>query len=396
MIDFDEASALIDGMAVPLEPEDVPLGQALGRILARPVVAAVASPPSDVSAMDGYAVRTADLATLPIRLPIAGHSFAGGGDPGALPRGTCWRVFTGAPVPRGADRVVVQEAVRSAGEMARFESPLAEETHIRRSGSDFPLGTQLLEAGTAMGPRQLVAAAAADRALLGCVRRPRLSLFATGDELAEPGCARARNGSIPESITWGLAALAGRWGGETIARYRVGDDAGAARAHIATALDASDLVVVIGGASVGQKDLARAMFAPFALALTFSKVAMKPGKPVWLGRAGATPVIGLPGNPTSAMVTARLLLAPLVAGLAGRAPAVARAWHRRELAASAPAVGDRETFLRARLEEDGRVHPLGNQQSHAQHALAAADVLVRRAPGSTALAAGEAVEVLEF
>ncbi len=396
MISFDEAGALIDRVAAPLGPEPVPLDRAQGRILAAPVHAAVASPPCDVSAMDGYAVNTADLARLPAHLPIGGPSYAGTADPGPLPRGACMRVFTGAPIPGGADRVVIQEAVRAEGAVAVFESRPAPETHIRRSGSDFALGARLLVEGAVLGPRQLVAAAAADRSVLSCYRRPRIALFATGDELAEPGTAHDRAGAIPDSISPGLAALVAQWGGETVARHRVGDDAEAARDEASAALAASDLVVVIGGASVGEKDLARAMFAPFGLDLLFSKLAMKPGKPVWLGRAGEVLVIGLPGNPTSAMVTARLLLAPLVAGLAGRAPTLTRRWRRRQLASRVPPVGERETFLRARLDTAGRAHVLGNQQSHAQHALAEADVLLRRSPHAPALAAGEPVDTLAF
>ncbi len=396
MISFDEASARIDHAAVPLGTEQVPLARSSGRVLARPVVAAVASPPSDVSAMDGYAVRTGDLASLPARLPIAGRSYAGNADPGELPEGACMRVFTGAPVPRHADRVVVQEAVRAEGQTAVFDSPSGPEAHIRRSGSDFPCGTQLLAAGTALGPRQLIAAAAADRAALDCFRRPRIALFATGDELAEPGTARDRTGAIPESISHGLAALLAQWGGQLVARHRVEDDAEAAQGEAAAALGSSDLVVVIGGASVGEKDLARNMFAPHGLDLLFSKVAMKPGKPVWFGRAGATLVIGLPGNPTSAMVTARLLLAPLTAGLAGRDPGDARRWRRHELATGTPPIGARETFLRARLDDADRAHPLGNQQSHAQHALAQADLLIRCPPHAAGFAEGDLVETLDF
>lgn len=396
MISFDEALDRLVEFAKPLGAELVALADAHGRILAEPVIAAVDSPPANVSAMDGYAVIEADLQTLPQRLMVASEIFAGTGDAGRIKAGECARIFTGAPVPAGADRVIVQEVVSREADVALFDQPLSPARHIRQRGGDFTAGTILLPAGTRLGPRQMVAAAGADQAALRCIRRPRVQLLATGDELAEPGTARDRCGAIPESVSFGIDALIRQWGGDVVARHRLTDRLEEMEAVARTAVDDADLVVVTGGASVGEKDFAKAMFQPIGLDLAFAKVAIKPGKPVWLGRAGGTLVLGLPGNPTSAMTTARLLLAPLVAGLSGRKPKEACQWIGAPLSKGIAANGDRENFLRARRLENGDVEPIGNQDSGAQHALAEADLLLRRTHGAPALSTGAEVYILDF
>jgi molybdopterin molybdotransferase len=389
VIGFDEALALVAETARPLGRERVPLAEAHGRVLAAPVVAEVDAPPADVSAMDGYAVRDADL---PGRLRVAGESAAGGGPPPSLAAGTCLRIFTGAPVPEGADRVVIQEEVARDGDFAMFGTP-GPARHIRLRGSDFARGDLLLAPGRMLDPRALVAAAGADSGEVEVWRRPRLAILATGDELTEPGAARAAPGAIPDSVSLGVAALAEEWGAELVLRRRLGDDLPALERAAAEALAAADIVVVTGGASVGELDHGKAMFAPARLELIFSKVAIKPGKPVWLGRAGPRLVVGLPGNPNSALVTARLLLAPLLAGLTGR-PA-APGWRRAALAERLPATGGRETFYRA-AAAGAAVRPLSNQDSGAQSTLAAADLLIRRAAGAPLAEAGEEVDVIDF
>ena len=389
MIGFDEAAFLVAEAARPLGTERIPLDQARKRILAAPVAAEVDSPPADVSAMDGYAVRDADL---PGRLRVAGESFAGSPDEAPLEPGACIRIFTGAPVPEGADRVVIQEEARREGESAIFDRP-GPARHIRRRGSDFARGTVLLEPGRPLDARALVAAAGADLAEVEAWRRPRLVIIGTGDELVAPGSARGTPGAIPESVSLGIATFAEEWGAEVVARRRLADDLPLLERAAAEALESADLVVVTGGASVGERDHAKAMFAPSALELIFSKVAIKPGKPVWLGRAGGRLVLGLPGNPNSALVTARLLLAPLIHGLTGRPPMLP--WRQAKLAADLPATGSRETFTRA-VAAGGAVRPLANQDSGAQSTLAAADRLIRRAAGAPAAAAGETVEVIDF
>jgi molybdopterin molybdotransferase len=393
MISFDEAIGLLATAARPLGSERVPLAAAHGRVLAAPVVAQVSSPPQHVSAMDGYAVRDADVRALPAELRVAGESLAGRAHAGALPAGATVRIFTGAPVPEGAERVVIQENVQREGDSAVVLT-LGDSRYIRTAGSDFAVGELLLEAGTLLNPRALVAAAAADLAEVEVFRRPWVRLLATGDELAEPGTARSRPEAIPDSVSFGVAALAREWGGETAEPVRLADDLPLLEREARAALDGIDILIVTGGASVGERDFAKAMSGD-ALQLIFSKVAIKPGKPVWLGRVGEALILGLPGNPTSALVTARLFLAPLLTGINGRPPESALRWRRLPLAEPVGPTGHRETFSRARLEGE-RLSLLPNQDSGAQKMLVAADLLVRRPAGAAGYAEGELLDVLEF
>ena len=395
MIGFDEAVELVRSAARPRGIETVPIARGAGRVLARAVTAEVDSPRSDVSSMDGFAVRDADLDALPAHLKLVGASHAGAGWSGSVAAGTCVRIFTGAPVPEGADRVVIQENVRASGGAAVIDEHPGPATHIRKRGSDFAAGEELLPAGRLLDPRAVVVAAAGDIAQLDVYRRPRLHILSTGDELAEPGTARERADAIPDSVSFGVAALAAQWGAQCVARSRVKDDLERMEGVARAAIEDADLVVVTGGASVGEKDFAKAMFEPLGLELIFSKVSIKPGKPVWLGRVGTKLVIGLPGNPTSALVTARLLLAPLLAGLTGRPAECALAWRKERLATPLGPCGARETFHRARWR-NGAAEVLAFQDSCAQKALAEADLLVRQPAKSPAAEIGSEVDALEF
>jgi len=276
MISFDEAFALLSEVARPLGRETVPTPKAGGRILAEPVVAAIDAPPRDCSSMDGYAVRDADLAVLPARLLLAGESFPGRGFEGRVEPGQSVRIFTGAPVPAGADRVIIQEEVRREGDMAIFEEEPGEGRHIRQSGSDFTQGETLVPPGRRLDARALIAAGAADAEKVEVWRRPRIALITTGDELVEPGQARSQFGMIPESLSLGVAALAEQWGASVSRRIRLADDLPHLERAAAEMLAKSDLVVVTGGASVGERDYARAMFAPSGLELLFSRLRSSP------------------------------------------------------------------------------------------------------------------------
>ncbi len=395
MISFDEAVAIIAEAAKPRVTETVAIADAGGRSLAEDVVARVDAPPCDVSAMDGYAVRDADLKNLPARLHLVGECFAGASFGGSVTPGTCVRIFTGASIPAGADRVVIQEIVSREAEVATFAEKPGSARHIRQKGTDFSKGDILLKDGTRLGYRQLVAAAGGDHASLRVWRRPQLVVLGTGDELTAPGSAADRPGTIPESVSFGIQALAEDWGANVADRIHLRDELPLMIEAAERALEDADLIVVTGGASVGEKDFAKAMFADQGLELLFAKVAIKPGKPVWLGRANGKLVMGLPGNPTSALVTARLLLAPLVTGLSGRDPKSALCWRDAPLAQPVEECGTRETFLRARAVS-GDVEPISNQDSSAQHALAQADLLIRRPAGASAAAAGKTVPVLDF
>lgn len=393
MISFDDAAALIRRISQPLPMELVPLDRAAGRVLARPVVAAYTAPAFPISAMDGYAVREADLTHAPVKLPVAGESFAGQPFGRRAGAGTCVRIFTGAVVPPGFDRVVIQENVGQSNGLAFFDRIPAGSRHIRPVGSDFFAGETIVPAGAVLTPQALVAAAGGDVGEVAVTGQPRLAILATGDELEPPGMAYRRAGAVPDSVSIGIAALAEHFGAAVVLRRCVSDVLESLEQAADEALACSDIVVVTGGASVGERDYARDMFRRHALEPVFSKVAMKPGKPVWVSRAGRRLVVGLPGNPGSALVTARVFLAPLVAGLAGRGPDIAWQWRRVLLGEDAPAVGDRETFFRGLLNE-GRAVFVGNQDSSAQAALGVSSILVRRAAGAPPLPAGEEVSVL--
>ncbi|MGV6875689.1 molybdopterin molybdotransferase MoeA [Pseudochelatococcus sp. B33] len=397
MISFDEAVTLIRQHAVPLGAEHVPVERAAGRVLARPITALRTAPAAETSSMDGYAVREADLAGAsaerPVGLPVVGESYAGGPFAGEAEPGTCVRIFTGAIVPPGFDRVVIQEHVRRSEGLAVFDRVPSGGRHIRAAGSDFSAGETILPAGTLLTPQALVAAAGADVGEVMVTRRPRISVLPTGDELAPPGAAHLKAGLVPDSVSIGIAALAQSFGGEVVRRRRLADSLDMLEQGAGEALADSDIVVVTGGASVGDRDHARDMFRGHGLDLVFSKVAVKPGKPAWLGRAKGRLVVGLPGNPGSALVTARLFLAPLAAGLSGRDPEEAWRWETARLGEDAPAVGDRETFFRGRLR-DGKVFFVGNQDSGAQAALGLSRILIRRAAEQDVLPAGEDVRIL--
>ena len=395
MISFDEAIETIRSAARPLGSETVAIERAAWRVLASPVIGAIDSPRADVSAMDGYAVRNADLKDFPVRLMIVGQSFPGAGWPETLEPGRCVRIFTGAPLPSGADRIVIQEQVRRENRNAIIEADPGPATWVRPRGKDFRAGDAIVPLGRLLDPAALVAAAGADCALLDVAIRPRLALLSTGDELTQPGAARRSALAVPESVSVGLAAFADKWGAAVTGCARVGDDLAMMTAAAREMTQAADIIIVTGGASVGERDLARAMFEPLGLELLFSKVAIRPGKPAWFGRIGDRLVLGLPGNPTSALVTARLLLAPLLGMMLGRPLEAALGWEPARLVSALPACDARETFHRARLCR-GAVSLLGFQESHAQKALSDADVLVRQPANSRPVPAGEIADVLKL
>ena len=393
MNSFDEAVALTLPLCTPLEAETIPLAKAHGRVLAAPVIARTDSPRAAVSAMDGYAVKGAALVGREFHL--IGHSYPGAAYDGDVGEDQAVRIFTGAPVPSGADRVVMQENVTRDATVTVTDAGSGA-AHVRAQGSDFKAGDELLPAGRLLDARAMVAAGGADHAEIEVVRRPGVIVIGTGDELLEPGSAHLTRHGIPESVSFGVAALTEAWGGVALARLRLADDLAHLKSAAAEALSQADVVVVTGGASVGERDFARAMFEDCGLELIFSKVEMKPGKPVWLGRAQGKLIVGLPGNPTSAMVTGRLFLAPLIAGLAGRDPKAAWRWRTAALASDVPRTGDRETFYRGHIGAGGAIIPALDQDSGSQKTIAEADVLIRRRAEAPAAPAGAEVEVLDF
>ncbi len=389
-IDFDEALAIVTGVSALAGSEQLPLAAAAGRVLRSPVVATFDSPRSDVSMMDGYAIGGAEEDKT---FDVIGTSAAGGRFGGAVGAGQAVRIFTGAALPDGATRVAIQENVLIDGDrMTIVDSSTT--SFVRAKGSDFKTSDIVVDVGVRMTPGGLVAAAGAGADRVEVARRPRVVTIATGDELRAPG-APLDVDSIPDSIGLGLATMLGAMGTDVLGHRLLDDDLPALERAASDAVAVADLVVVTGGASVGARDHAKAMFAPLGMEILFSKVAIKPGKPVWLGRIGSTLVMGLPGNPGSALVTARLLLAPLVARLLGQQTPPVLQWIGIPSAAPIPSTGDRETFLRATMI-DGRLHPVANQDSGAQRALGHADWLIRCPANQGPLDAGTMVRALAF
>lgn len=384
---------ILDG-AARLGVEIVPLTESLGRVLAQPVVADRHQPPFDASAMDGWAIRRADYAPGKA-FAIAGESAAGKAYPRQVQAGEAVRIFTGAPIPPGADLVIIQEEAVREGETVRFEAGGDPKANRRAAGGDFQAGDVLLEAGVVIDPWRLCLVASAGLAQVPVARRPRVAILATGDELVPPG-GSPRPDQIFESGSFALAALIGAWGGEVFRLTAAADDAAAIAAAVRPV--EADLIVTIGGASVGDHDLVKPALRTLGLELAVETVAVRPGKPTWFGRLGeGRRVLGLPGNPASAMVCAELFLRPLLAALTGDGDGELRLVPAR-LAAPLPATGLREHWMRATLsvDPDGRtvasVFP--DQDSSLVGVFSRADALLRRRADTPACSANDVVDVL--
>ena len=373
----------------PLERVDLPLGEALGRVLAEDIHAVRDQPPFTNSSMDGWAVRASDA---PGRLAIVGESAAGHGFEGRLSPGQAIRIFTGAALPEGADAVVIQEDARRDGEGVEVPAAAVGD-NVRLAGRDFRAGDRLLASGLRLDPWRLSLCASAGRDHVGVIRRPRVSIVSTGEEVVE---APARPGpwQIYDSGSPGLEAMLTTWGAEVRRVTGVRDRREAVREAIAQA--GGDLVVTLGGASVGDHDLVRAAAGDLGLSMKVESVAVRPGKPTFFGiLSDGRALLGLPGNPASAFVCAELFLRSLVAGLEGR-PA-APVLRTLPLVAPLPANGPREHWMRARLRtgaEGESVEAFTDQDSSLVRIFSEADALLRRLPGAPALAGGDRVEVL--
>ena len=388
----EEALARMLIGATPVGIEDVSLAEALGRTLARDILAARSQPPFDASAMDGWAVRAADC---PGVLRIVGESAAGRGFAGVLAAGQAVRIFTGAPTPAGADTVIIQEVARRDGDLLTVPAADAPR-HIRLAGCDFKAGDRLLERGTRLDPWRLALAAAAGAPRLAVSRRPKVAILSAGDEVVEPGDEPGPF-QIFNSGATALAGLVRAWGGEPVVLAPVGDDLDSTTAAVAGG--GGDVVVTLGGASVGDHDLVKPAMASLGLQLAVESVDVRPGKPTWFGMLGdGRRVLGLPGNPASAMVCAELFLKPLLIMLLGGDPTV-RLIKARALRAM-PANEGREHWMRARLSHgiDGALsaEPFADQDSSLVRVFADADALVRRSRGAPAVLEGEPLEALRL
>jgi molybdopterin molybdotransferase len=397
MLSFDEARARWLSGIRPVAAERVPTRDAPGRTLAVDVIADRALPTFDHSAMDGYAVATADCAgDGPYVLRMAGESRAGRASK-AHARGTACRILTGAPLPPGADAVVMQENVTLEGGAVVFAERPRAGAHVRRAGEDLAGGALALRAGTRLSPGSVALASMLGRAELAVARRPRVTVLCTGDELVSPGGAPGP-GEIFESNSAPLVALARQAGAAVRVAPIAADDERATIEAVAGALEGSDVLVTVGGVSVGDRDHVRPALEHAGVSLDFWKVAIKPGKPLAVGRRGEMYVLGVPGNPASAMVTFVLFGMPLLRGLQGDAHP-APAWLPVRLALGRRRSPDRVEFVRASLSVEGGsliATALDNQASGAATSLAASDGIAAVRPGEAPLAAGAAVEFLRW
>jgi len=393
LLPLENAIAAILGRVPAPTGESVPLAEAAGRVLFAPIVARHDQPPFNASAMDGYAVRAADVVA-DRALRIIGMAQAGAGFAGVVGEGEAVRIFTGAPVPMGADAVIMQEEARVDGALVRFASQPQPGRSVRARGNDFVTGQQLVEAGVRLTPMQLAVAAAANAPALTVSRRPRIALLATGDELELPGAALGPD-QIIASNSFGLAPLLAPYA-ETLTDHGIArDDRAQLRGKLeAIFADEPDVLITTGGASVGDHDIVQEILLELGVTLDFWKINMRPGKPLMFGTLGRTLVFGLPGNPVSAMVTAIVFIKPAL-----------RAWlglndqpgWLMPLAGATPANTARRHFMRARLLQTPtgpQAQPISQTDSGHTSSMAHAELLIvqpEQDPGQTA---GTLVEVL--
>lgn len=393
MISVSEARALLLGAAKPLGSEQIALREARGRTLREDIVATRGQPPFRASAMDGYAVRAADT---PGVLRMIGETSAGRALDRALGPGECARIFTGAPLPSGADSVLIQEdAIRDAD---RVTSPaLTAGRHVRAAGVDFEAGDTLLRSGRLLDAAGIALAAAAGRPSLEVTRRPRVAVLSGGNEIVSPGASPAPD-QIFDSMSYSVATLAESWGATASTGSPFQDDTGAIAKSVAQAIETHDLTIIVGGASVGDHDHARPALRTLGAEFLFEKIALRPGKPTWFARVDERLVLGLPGNPASALVCSRLFLRPLLDALCGRdSDASVRTLYARTRT-PLEANGARETYLRAHVEADANgqlwARAPHNQDSSLISVFAGANALIVRAANAPAAPASALIDVL--
>jgi molybdopterin molybdotransferase len=397
VISVEEALSRLLEPLEPLPPEQVSIVDALGRVLAEDVAARRTQPPFAVSAMDGYAVRAEDVSTVPVELRIVAEVPAGAGFGGHVGAGETARIFTGAPLPAGTDTIVVQENTEREGDRVRVLEGAPRGRYVRREGLDFGEGDVLLRAGRRLTARDIGLLAAMNRPWLFVHRRARVGILSTGDEIVMPGDPIGPH-QIVSSNSLALAAFVTACGGIPVSAGNAPDDPEALR-QIAAATSGVDLLVTTGGASVGEHDLVRDALAADGLELDFWQIAMRPGKPLMVGRYRGTPMLGLPGNPVSTLVCALLFLKPALDRVGGVSPS-AEATPTARLGVPLAKNDRRQDYLRSRLAHaaDGtfEVFPFEVQDSSMMRLLAAADCLVVRPPNAPAIAAGATVPIIPF
>lgn len=398
LLPVEEALARLLAAAHPVtDVDEVSLHEANGRILAADLVARLTQPPFNASAMDGYALRVADAAEVGSLLTVIGESAAGHGFAGKVGAGEAVRIFTGAPVPEGADSILLQEDAETlADNRIRTTFAVTAGRHIRPRGQDFTEGDVGLTAGRSMDFSHLTLSAAMNHATLLVYRRPRIAVLATGDELLPPGKMPGPS-QIIGSNSFGIAALARDNGAEVIDLGIVPDDRDLLRQAVERARGLSvDVLVTLGGASVGDHDLVQTTLVAAGMELDFWRIAMRPGKPLMVGRLDHMHVLGLPGNPISSLVCGLLFLEPLLCKLGHRKPR--RRMASARLQTGLPANEKRQDYVRAKLTEqdDGipSVESFGKQDSSMMRIFSQSDCLIVRPPHAPAAEAGEIVQVM--
>ena len=399
MISVEAALARVLAAAKPVEIEEVALAQAYGRTLAAPIAAGRTQPPFANSAMDGYALRASDATAPGARLRVIGESAAGRAFEGEIGAREATRIFTGAPMPRGADTVAIQEETQRDGEFVTLATTVAAGENLRTVGIDFSEGEKLLQAGRRLTPRDVALIAAANRPTAPVRRKPRVAILATGDELRAPG-ATLGPAQIVASNNFFVAGLAEAAGAEALDLGIAPDNPQALAERIAAAQAArADVLVTLGGASVGEYDLVQKALTDAGMRLGFWRIAMRPGKPLMFGALGAMLALGLPGNPTSSSVCGLLFLAPLLRALLGDPEASADMSEPAVLAVDLLANGVRQDYARATITNDGGgwvAAPMASQDSSLVRTLALADGLIVRAPHAAPARAGDICRVLRF
>lgn len=396
MMPVDEAIERIFRKLPVLGSENVPLGRAHGRVLAQPLVAKHSQPPFDASAMDGYAVRAAEV-VLGRPLKLAGTSQAGARFVGMMEHGQCVRIFTGAPLPIGADAVIMQEEATAKGNQISFEKLPKPGQSVRKQGFDFLRGAQLLPSGVALTPAMLNLAASANHPNLTVTRRPKIAVLATGDELVAPGGMLGPD-QIIASNSYGLIPLLAPWADKVIDLGIVADDKPKLEAALLGAFDQGvDMLVTTGGASVGERDYVQEVLRDLGVELDFWKLRMRPGKPLMFGTRGKTLVFGLPGNPVSALVTATVILKPALRAMTGH---IDPFWPRIGVPtlAGLPPNGPRRHYMRGNLSRNEigflQVEPIFETNSSHSQSLALADALIVQPEDSPGVPPGEIVDVI--
>jgi molybdopterin molybdotransferase len=390
MISVDDALALVLGLVTPLSSEEIPLRDAAGRVLARAVVAKRDQPPFSASAMDGYAVRQSEV-QVGAQFRVVGEAAAGHGFSGTLENGETIRIFTGAPVPAGLDRIIIQEDVTRDGDCITLNDRMDNAPYIRPQGADFKVG-DTLSAPRKLGPSDIALAASMNAGIVHVTRAPRIAILATGDELVSPGM-DAGPDQIIASNTYGLAAMCQALGAQ-VSLLPIARDTKASLAQAFDLARGADITVTVGGASVGDHDLVGAVAGDKGLERAFYKIAMRPGKPLMAGHFQGGALLGLPGNPVSALVCGKLFLEPMIRKLLGQDDIDT---PKRTLVLSAPlgANGPRAHYMRGLYDQSG-VKGFEQQDSALLSVLSRANCLIERPPHDPSREIGEAVTVIDL